>query len=235
MTARLLIYCEGQTEEMFVERVLRNYLALAGVKVERPILAATTLSASCQRGGFANWDAIVADLGRLFDSDADPNLRFTTLLDIYRMPKKVFDLATLQHAPSTPAEVATVESAVEQSLGETRFKAYFQRHEFEALVLADGEAVRRVFHRERARVAQLISDVAGFATAEDINHGNSTHPAARLENAVPGYGALKASNALFVLAEADMAVVRGRCPRFNEWLAHWEQWGNSSLRTPHHG
>jgi len=31
---QLFIYCEGQTEEMFVERLLRNRLILHGVKVE---------------------------------------------------------------------------------------------------------------------------------------------------------------------------------------------------------
>lgn len=38
MRKRLVIYCEGQTEQFIVERVLRNHLSLFGVKVERPIL-----------------------------------------------------------------------------------------------------------------------------------------------------------------------------------------------------
>lgn len=93
MRKRLFIYCEGQTEEMFVERLLRNHLAHHGVKVERPELCATTLDPSGQRGGFVNWDAIEFDLKQTFARDTDSNLRFTTLLDVYRMPPKLLTLA----------------------------------------------------------------------------------------------------------------------------------------------
>ncbi len=31
MSKRLVVYCEGQTEQMFVERLLRNHLVLHGV------------------------------------------------------------------------------------------------------------------------------------------------------------------------------------------------------------
>jgi len=82
MSKRLFIYCEGQTEEMFVERLLRNRLILHGVKVERPELAATSLDPQGQRGGFVNWDAIKFDLRAIFSENRDPDMRFTTLLDV---------------------------------------------------------------------------------------------------------------------------------------------------------
>jgi hypothetical protein len=223
---RLLVYCEGQTEELFVERILRPHLVLFQVKVERPVLAATTFSASCQRGGFVNWDAVAADLKRLFAADASPDLRFTTLLDVYAMPQKALDLAGLAQAASSVSDIEHLETAVERSLGEPRFEAYFQRHEIEALLLADMDAVKTVFHRYKTEVEQLKADIAGFANTEDIDHGKTTHPAARLARAIPQYNALKASNAYFVLAQAEMETVRARCPRFNEWLAHWEKWGS---------
>ncbi len=105
MRKRLLIYCEGQTEEMFVERLLRHHLSLYGVKVERPILAATTFDPEGQRGGFVNWDAIAFDLRQEFAYDADPNLRFTTLLDVYAMPSRVLALASLTTSASTVPDV----------------------------------------------------------------------------------------------------------------------------------
>ncbi|KAB2641418.1 MAG: DUF4276 family protein [Verrucomicrobia bacterium] len=79
MSKRLFIYCEGQTEEMFVERLLRNRLIQHGVKVERPKLAATSLDPKGQRGGFVNWDAIEFDLGEIFAENRDPDMKILKL------------------------------------------------------------------------------------------------------------------------------------------------------------
>lgn len=225
---RLVIYCEGQTEEMIVERVLRNHLILHGIKVERPILAATSFDPESQRGGFVNWDAIEFDLKQEFALDADPNVRFTTLLDAYAMPSKVLRLAGFTAPVTTVADIEAVEQAIEGVFTEPRFKAYFQRHELEALLLADLDALERVFHRHKPGLQQLRSDIAAFSNTEDINHGSTTHPSERLATAVAGYEDLKASNAYFVLAEAGLDVARAKCPRFDAWLTHWEQWGMTS-------
>lgn len=225
MSKRLFIYCEGQTEEMIVERLLRNHLIMHGVKVERPELAATSLDPQGQRGGFVNWDAIEFDLRQIFSEDSDPNLRFTTLLDVYRMPKKVLNLAGFNSPVGTPTEVEAIERAIEAVFNEPRFKAYLQRHELESLLLADMDAVEQVFHRDKSGIQTLRGDIARFTNAEDINHGPATHPAARLAAAVAGYEDLKASNAYFVLKEANFATIRSKCPRFDTWLKHWESWG----------
>src|SRR5258708_8862895 len=201
---RLSIYCEGQTEEMVVERLLRPHLEMHGIKVEPPILAATSLDPDVQRGGFVNWSAIEFDLRQEFASDGDPNLRFTTLLDAYAMPRGVLALAGFIAPVTAVADVDAVERAIEGVFNENRFKAYLQRHELETLLLADIDALERVFHRHKAGVQQLRADIAGFANAEDINHGATTHPSARLATAVVGYDNLKASNAYFALAESGL-------------------------------
>ncbi len=229
MSKRLFIYCEGQTEEMFVERLLRNRLILHGVKVERPELAATSLDPQGQRGGFVNWDAIKFDLRAIFSENRDPDMRFTTLLDVYRMPAKVLKLADFNSPVGTPAQVEAVEKAIEAVFNEPRFKCYLQRHEFESLLLADMDALETVFHRDKAGLQALRLDIAAFANAEDINHGPTTHPFARLEAAVAGYEDLKASNAYFVLKDADFETVRSKCPRFDSWLRHWENWGMNAF------
>ena len=228
MSKRLAIYCEGQTEEMIVERLLRPHLFLHGVKVERPILAATSLDPQGQRGGFVNWDAIDFDLRQLFAAATDPDLRFTTLLDAYAMPKRVLELAGFAVPVSAAAEIESVERAMEGQFNERRFNAYLQRHELEALLMADLDALERVFHRYKTGIRQLERQIAAFASPEDINQGRTSHPSARLAAAVPGYSDLKASNAYFVLAEAGLDAVRIKCPRFNTWLRRWEDWGDAT-------
>lgn len=225
MKKRLIIYCEGQTEEMFVERLLRNHLLVYGVKVERPVLAATSFDPQGQRGGFVHWAAIDFDLRQEFASDTDIHLRFTTLLDVYAMPPQVLQLAGYVNPPGDAFSVEHLERVLEAEFKEPRFKAYLQRHELEALLLAVPEALSAVFPDNKSALAQLHRDVASFPSPEDINHGPLTHRSARLEAAVPGYGDLKASRAYFVLAEAGLSQVRAKCPRFHAWLSHWEAWG----------
>ncbi|MEI8241866.1 MAG: DUF4276 family protein [bacterium] len=228
MNKRLIIYCEGQTEEMLVERLLRQELQMHGVKVERPILAATSFDPDGQRGGFVNWDAIKFDLQQEFESSNDPNLRFTTFLDVFRMPPKILKEAGFTGPVSAVQDVETVERAMENEFSEPRFKAYLQRHELEALVLADIDALENVFPRHKPGIQQLRTDIAIFGNPEDINHGDATHPAARLETAVPGYTKnLKSSRAYFVLAQAGLGSIRAKCPRFDAWLRGWERWGEA--------
>ncbi len=225
MSKRLLVYVEGQTEELFVNRILRSHLAAHGVKVERPILAATRREATAQRGGFTNWDAVAFDLRRLFADDPDPSLRFTTLLDVYALPSVTPGYEAPAEHRRPPEMVARMEDAWQSHFDEPRFRPYLQRHEFEALVLGDYEALKAIFPERIEPIDALARTTAGVPSREDVNGGPDTHPSARLEAAIPGYGLRKPDYGLFVLQHADMGTVRASCPRFDEWLRTWEEWG----------
>jgi len=225
VSKRLRVYVEGATEELFVNRILRNHLAQSGVIVERPILAATSLLPSGQRGGFVNWSAVEFDLRTLFTTDPSPDVRFTTMLDIYALPAAVPSYPGPSRGARTSAQVDAIQAAWDAHFGERRFVPYLQRHEFEALMLAHPPALRAVFPQHSPTLTALAHSIAATSNVEDINDGPTTHPSARLNNAIPTYEALKASNGLFVLLEAGLANVRPRCPRFDAWLARWEQWG----------
>jgi hypothetical protein len=223
---RLFIYVEGMTEEIFVERLLRQHLAMHGVYVERPLLAKKGFGDAAPRGGFTNWPAMEADLRDWFA--ANPNtdmdaMRFTTLLDLYALPPAVPGYPGLR-AATTPGHVAAIEVAIAAQFNDPRFSPYLQRHEFEALLLAHPPALAAIFPGSAPAVVQLEAAIVGMEP-EEINHGAFTHPAERIMNAIPSYYALKASNAFWVAAEVGLDRMRARCPRFNAWLAQWEAWG----------
>ncbi len=225
MSKRLLVYVEGESEEFFVNRVLRNYLLVHRVHIERPILAAKP---GGLRGGFVSWPAVEADLRTIFAQDSDPNLRFTTFLDVYALPTDVPGYTPATAQSRTAAEVDAIESAWATHFGEPRFAPYLQRHEFEALVLAYPPALRAIFPDQALALTTLEMSITTFASAEEINGGSTTHPSTRLEQAIPIYGPLKASNGLFVIQEAGLDHIRLRCPRFDAWLKRWEAWGDAS-------
>jgi hypothetical protein len=158
------------------------------------------------------------------DSDID-DCRFTTLLDLYALPSGVPGYPGRAVA-STDADVAAIESAMANQLGEARFTPYLQRHEFEALLLSRPSALAAIFPGCANAIQTLSGDIGG-QNPEDINHGKATHPAARIQGAIPKYYELKASNAYWVAAEIGLDTIRSRCPRFNAWLTGWESWGMS--------
>ena len=223
---RLFIYVEGLTEEIFVERILRQHLLHHGVKVERPLPAKKDFDPDGPRGGFTNWPAMEADMKDWFAMNPDrpgSPAKFTTLLDLYAMPAEVPGYPG-RGAATTAANVAAIEAAIAVRLNEPRFHPYLQRHEFEALLLSHPPALARIFPQSAAGIANLEAAIAGIPP-EEINHGRTSHPAARIYAAIPNYYALKASNAYWVAGEIGLDTIRAKCPRFDAWLNGWEQWG----------
>ncbi|MFN0076874.1 MAG: DUF4276 family protein [Prosthecobacter sp.] len=226
---RLFIYVEGLTEEIFVERILRGHLWLYGVKVERPLPAKKDSDPEGPRGGFTNWPAMEADMRDWFAAHPDrpgSPARFSTLLDLYAMPAEVPGYQG-RGAATTEVDVTAIETAIAGRLNEPRFLPYLQRHEFEALLLSHPPALSEVFPNSAAEVSVLEASIAGMQP-EDINHGRTTHPVARIMSAIPNYYELKASNAFWVASIIGLEVMRSKCPRFDAWLTHWEQWGMPS-------
>ena len=221
---RLFIYVEGMTEEIFVDLLLRHHLHPHGVKVERPLRAKKDFDPDGPRGGFTNWPAMEADLRDWFAEHSDPEACFTTLLDLYAMPAAVPGYRGRAVA-TAPEDVTAIEAAIDMRMSEPRFSAYIQRHEFEALLLAYPPAFARISPGSALAVAVLEADLAGFSSPEEINHGRTTHPAARINEAIPDYDDLKASHAYWVASEVTLETMRARCPRFRAWLEKWETWG----------
>jgi hypothetical protein len=223
---RLFIYVEGLTEEMFVDRILRGHLALHGVKVERPLSAKRDFDPDGLRGGFINWPAMEADMHDWFAAHPDQAgspARFTSILDLYAMPAEVPGYQG-RGAATTEADVTAIEVAIAGRFNEPRFVPYLQRHEFEALLLSHPPALADVFPNSAAAVALLETAIGGMPP-EEINHGRTTHPAARIMNAIPNYYELKASHAFWVASRIGLDGIRAKCTRFNAWLTQWEEWG----------
>ena len=120
--------------------------------------------------------------------------------------------------------MTAIEAAIQAQLGEPRFFPYLQRHEFEALLLVHPASLVVIFPGSAAGIAILEANIAG-QNPEEINHGNTTHPAARISAAIPDYDELKASHAFWVASDVGLERMRHGCPRFRAWLEQWEAWG----------
>lgn len=206
---RLYVFVEGETEEAFVKSALAPHLVGHGISSTIPILA----------GGFwKSWMRLMRDV---LGEHRGREVRFTTLFDLYGLPRGFPDIARLMEMTDTRARAAAVEAALGDIFRDDRLIPYVQRHEFEALVLAGLDDSDWIFDsRDDAKgLAALIDEIGGVAP-EDINDGATTAPSKRLAAHIPGYD--KVLHGQMITDSVGLATLRNRCPGFAHWLAQLE-------------
>lgn len=82
---RVIILCEGQTEEQFVKRILVPYFTPQGIYAN-PIILTTKryTSGGKERGGVSTYKKIAQELRLLCK---DRNAYITSMLDYFRLPE----------------------------------------------------------------------------------------------------------------------------------------------------
>lgn len=219
---RLIVYVEGVSEEVFVNRSLRPHFLTHGWRNVQAIGVATSLDPGGQRGGLSNWPAVEADLRQLFKDHAGADYRFTTLWDFYRTPDRFPGIVAAKAAPAGTDRGAVVEQALAAHFSEPRFIPYIQMYEFEALVLAALPALKSLYSQHAAALDALSAACRAIGDFETINDGPITHPAQRIADALPGFLTRKEDDGPIAIRETGIAELRRWCPRFNRWLAQLE-------------
>lgn len=224
---RLLIVVEGQTEEAFVKDLLIPHLADHGVFAAATIVGKGLaqkrgrLGMDGSRGGgrFRHW---LSDIQRLLGGDRTDKLRVTTLFDLYGLPDDFPGLAAHSLDLDTSRRCDALQRALAETIGDRRFLAYLQRHEFEALVLAALPSLRSLLDApdDLAGIDALATLLEG-TPPEDVNDGVDTAPSKRLLRHIPGYQ--KTLHGPLAASGAGLAALRNACPRFNGWVHQLEE------------
>ena len=116
---RLYITVEGHTERKFADDLLRPHLAQYEIAVYTRVVV--TNRKLGKRGGVLDFKTIHGDLRRLMLEHADPEVRFTTMLDLYALPSE-FPGWHEAHKQATPdGRVKALESALSTVIDDTRF------------------------------------------------------------------------------------------------------------------
>jgi len=225
--ARLLIHVEGQTEETFVNEVLRVHLESKGYEsVSARIMGNARLRR--RRGGVRAWPTVRKDI--INHLREDEGCVATTIVDYYGLPQKGADAwpGRANASGSTASRKASrVEDALLQDLAghigakfdRNRFVPFVVMHEFEGLLFSDCAAfgngigqpdLEPDFRRIREK----------FKTPEDINDSPDKHPSKRVEDLVPGYE--KPLLGTLAVLEIGLRRIRDECPHFNRWLERLE-------------
>ena len=225
--SRLLVHVEGETEETFVNEVLRPYLYERGYSEVSARLMGNVRQRS-RRGGIKGWAEVRKDILGHLKQDAG---RFaTTMVDYYGLPqsgnktwpgrKAAGGIAFAQKAKTVEdALLADISQGMGGAFNSGRFIPYVMMHEFEAMLFSDCEGFGRGIGRvDLVPRLQAIRDQ--FANPEEIDDSPDTAPSKRIGHLVPDYQKPFMGN--LAALEIGIHAIRRECPHFGEWLERLE-------------
>lgn len=197
---RLLIYCEGQTEQEFVKTILTPHFADRGIILASP----PSMNGTMPYGRFQK-----AIKNFLASHDV-----VTTLIDYYG-PHRYHK----SPSASSVEGVCYLEQKLAEDIGDRGFIPYYQLHEFEALLFSDCRHIARLLGNI-AKDSELQHIVKSCSEPEYINGNYDTVPSRRLKRIFTHYN--KVLHGISIAQAIGLEKMRTECPRFNQWITQLE-------------
>lgn len=215
---RVVVICEGQTEETFVRDVLEPHFSPFGLYLN----AQTIETSPGHRGGALNYDRVKVQLRNTLRQRSAPVV--TTFFDLYRLDKRFpgFDAAMAKGAMDVKIGALNLALATDVvALAEcdpARFIPHIQPHEFEALLFSDVVTLTGV-ERNWVRHTAVLSTIRRDAdTPEHINDRPETKPAAHLERLLKSPRFSKLDHGPIAAARMGLPCIEQECLHFAAWL-----------------
>lgn len=216
---RIIIICEGQTEQRFCNDVLQPFLNQNNIYIEYPTVKKTG-------GGIVNWSALKRQIETHLKQDKTAYV--TTFIDfygIYQHHEYPYWLES-KNNPIKSDALTKIEDGMKEDIEgnlRDRFLPYIQLHEFEALLFSEMSVFLLNFERhEFSDYKYLEETIEHYPNPENINDGIQTAPSKRLEKIIKGYKSdkenLKVVYGSLLSHDIGIIKIREKCPRFNEWL-----------------
>ena len=219
---RLHFVVEGQTEETFVNRILKPHLGDRYVWVDARCVLTSRRGGVKHRGGFRNYAQPRRDILSWLREDQNDDARFTTAFDLYGLPADFPGYEEAQRSSDPYDKVKILEAALLNDIGDWRFIPYLQLHEFEALLLSEPAQLSAQFMERQAGIRTLVAVADQAGNPELINDGPDTAPSKRIIAEVPEYSGMKASAGPIVAERIGLANLRSGCRHFGEWIDRLE-------------
>lgn len=206
------IYCEGQTEEAFINEVLSPYFLNQGIWVS-PIICSTKRTAYKKyRGGVNSYDKIKKELRMLCTSHK--NEFVTTMFDYYGMPENTPGIG--YNAADIYERMKQIESNIDSDIGMPNCRFHFMLHEFEAILFSKPEAFGIVAENDVVKGIQKVRKE--FPSPEHINNTPETAPSKRIKALLPTYS--KIGDGILVAKETGIDAIMKECPHFRNWIQY---------------
>lgn len=216
---RLHITVEGQTEESFVNRTLRQYLAQYDVYADvRCVLTGRKRNQEF-RGGMTDYAKAKSDIVRwLKEEQKNHDVAFTTMFDFYGLPEDFPGFETAQKEQNPYKKVEIIEHALGEDIADNRFIPYIQLHEFETLLFTDPQKFEIEYFDKPNGIKRLSRIAIEFGNPELINHGSDTAPSKRIIKEYSDYEGNKPTIGSMVAHEIGIDKLSQSCAHFNQWI-----------------
>ncbi len=231
---RLYIFAEGQTEQTYGDTVLKKHLAAFGVYVQRPVLIAHARKKGVvHRGGGRRYSPMKKDILRFLKQEKNPDVYFTTMIDLYALPVDFPGAAEAEKLRHSPRDrVKKLEERFAADLDDpfgrpTRFIPHIQLHEYEAILFCRPSCFSSFFDDCSKQIEQLKNISQEHESPELIDDGQHTAPSKRIIDFFPDYECAKPVAGPQIAEEIGLPTVREQCPHFDAWLKRLESLPNS--------
>lgn len=212
---RLIIICEGPTEQEFCTEVLGAELAKCNVYVEAPLIKHS-------HGGIVPWATIKRQILKHLQ---EGEVYVSMLVDYYGI-KEQFGFPGWEESMGIVDKTERFHfllDKMKEDIPENlryRFIPYIQMHEFEGLLFSDVHAFFNSFEKDEIKMEDLQAAAEAFETPEMINNSPETAPSKRLIDAIPDYDKIVFGNC--VAMDIGLKKIREKCPLFDEWIEKLE-------------
>jgi len=221
---RVHVICEGQTEETFVNEILRPHLVAFSVL---PIAA--LVGKPGHKGGTVNTARMTYDIKLRLTQDT--HAWCTTFFDYYGLDSNFPGKGQAGTQMAFNQKAQSIESALRDHILEQtddnairRFIPYVQMYEFEGLLFSDpAKFAAGLYARELE--GDLAAIRSGFSSPEEINNSPATAPSKRVLALLPGYE--KPLYGSLAAIEIGLDAIRGECGRFHVWIQRLEELGSA--------
>lgn len=207
------ILCEGQSEEEFVNVILRPFFVSNGIFDTRAILMSTSKG---QKGGDVKYQRLKHNIDKLLASEHD--VIVTTFIDFFRLKTDFPHFVDAQQIQDKIARVTHLETALAAAIDHPRFVPYIQLHEYEGLLFASKAGFEFIPDLTAANLAMLLAAVEEKPNPELLNDGEETAPSKRLERLIPGFDKNKPFYGGLIAEVNTIESILSRCYRFSTWV-----------------
>lgn len=197
---RIFIYCEGQTEETFVNEILKPSFQTKNLYLY-PILL----------GGGNTYGKIKRQIN--IKCNQDKTAYITSMIDLYGLPHDFPDFDKINHEKNPIQKVKIAEDAFGHNINQTNFIPNVLLHEFEALLFSDLSKFGIIFNSND--IQNLKNNIDGL-NPEAVNNSKETAPSKRILKHFKNYD--KPLHGSLIAKKIGLETIREKCPHFNDWL-----------------
>lgn len=204
------IYCEGSTEETFINEILVPYFANMMIFVIPIICTTKRTSTKKYRGGVSDYNKIKKELTIICKQHK--NEYVTTMFDYYAMPSNTPNIDCAE--VDIYKRMNLIEQSVNQDIGQPNCSFHFMLHEFEGILFSSPETFSEI--ADEKTVDEIRRIRAEVMSPEHINNSPATAPSKRLERLIPNYAKVK--NGALLSKKMGIRKILEQCKHFADWI-----------------